>query len=305
MKLRIATRRSPLALWQAEHVAARLRAAGADVELVPMLTTGDRLLDASLAQAGGKGLFLKELERALEDGRADLAVHSMKDVPVTLAPHFVIAAMLERADPHDAFVSTRYARLDDLPQGARVGTSSLRRRCQLKAHRADLDVVPVRGNVQTRLSRLEDGTCDAVVLAVAGLERLGLGARVRERLSPDVSLPAIGQGAIGVECLAGNAELRARLARVDDGPTRTCVTAERALNEGLGGSCVAPVAGYARIDGPLLRLRGLVGDPDGRRVLRGERSGPVADAARIGLDLAGDLNARGAAALLASAASTP
>lgn len=305
MKLRVATRRSPLALWQAEHVAARLRADGAEVELVPMLTTGDRLLDASLAQAGGKGLFLKELERALEDGRADLAVHSMKDVPVALAPQFTIAAMLARADPHDAFVSSRHARLADLPPGARVGTSSLRRRCQLRAYRPDLEIVPVRGNVQTRLNRLEDGTCDAVVLAVAGLERLGLGAHVRERLPPDVSLPAIGQGAIGVECLASNGALRVLLARLDDEATRTCVTAERALNEGLGGSCVAPVAGYATLEGPLLRLRGLVGDADGRRVLRGDCSGPAADAARIGRMLAEDLNARGAAELLASAARTP
>ena len=303
MSLRIATRKSPLALWQAEHVAARIRAElGADVELVAMTTTGDRLLDRSLAKIGGKGLFLKELERALEDRRADLAVHSMKDVPVTLETQFTIAAVLERADPHDAFVSARYQRLEALPDGARIGTSSLRRQCQLKALRPDLVVVPVRGNVQTRLARLDDGSCDAVVLAMAGLERLGLAARVRTRLPPEVSLPAIGQGAIGVECRAADTELLARLAQLEHAPTRACVDAERALNEGLGGSCVAPVAGFAQIAGDVLELRGLVGDPQGMRILRATRSGAANDPRAIGLALAAALNAEGAAALLAAAA---
>jgi len=303
--LRIATRRSPLALWQAEHVAARLRAAlDVTVELLPMVTTGDRLVGASLAKVGGKGLFLKELERSLEEGRADLAVHSMKDVPVTLDAQFEIAAVLERADPHDAFVSVRHARFADLPPGARIGTSSLRRQCQLKSLRPDVEVVPLRGNVETRLRKLDEGQCDAVILAMAGLERLGLTGRVRERLPEDVCLPAIGQGAIGIECRAADAALRERLRLLEHAPTRSCVNAERALNEGLGGSCVAPIAGYARIAGDELALRGLVGDPDGIRVLRGRCTGSVADARAVGLELAAQLERQGARALLAAGSQT-
>jgi hydroxymethylbilane synthase len=299
MMLRIATRKSPLALWQAEHVAQRLRALGPGAELVPMVTTGDRLVDVSLAKLGGKGLFLKELERALEDGRADLAVHSMKDVPVTLEPQFAIAAVLERADPRDAFVSVRYGRFDDLPAGARVGTSSLRRRCQILALRPDLTVVPIRGNVHTRVRKVDDGECDAVVLAMAGLDRLGLAARVTQVLTPEQSLPAIGQGAIGIECRSGDARLRALLAGIEHAPTRACIAAERALNEGLGGSCVAPIAGYAEIAGSRLRLRAVVGDPEGARMLRAEHAGAVSEAREIGLALAAELNRQGAATLLA------
>jgi hydroxymethylbilane synthase len=302
MKLRIATRKSPLALWQAEHVAALVRAQlGADTELVSMTTTGDQLAGASLAKVGGKGLFLKELERALEEGRADLAVHSMKDVPVRLAAQFAIAAVLERADPRDAFVSSRHSRFEDLPAGARVGTSSLRRQCQIKALRPDVEVVPIRGNVETRLRKLDEGQYDALVLAIAGLERLGLAERVREGLPPEVSLPAIGQGAIGIECRSADATMRARLGALEHAATRICVNAERALNEGLGGSCVAPIAGFAEITGTELALRGLVGDPQGRRILRGRRAGPVAEARAIGLALARELEAQGANELLAAA----
>jgi len=310
MKLRIATRRSPLALWQAEHVAARVRAElGAEVELLAMTTTGDQLVGASLAKVGGKGLFLKELERALEEGRADLAVHSMKDVPVSLAPQFDIAAVLERADPHDAFISARHARFEDLPPGALVGTSSLRRQCQIKSLRPDVEVVPVRGNVETRLRKLDEGQYDAIILAMAGLQRLGLIDRVRARLSPEVSLPAIGQGAIGIECRSDDAELRGQLRTLEHPPTRACINAERALNEGLGGSCVAPIAGFAQITRIAaasrahgeLRLRGLVGDPQGRRILRGERAGAVAEARAIGLALAAELESQGASELLAAA----
>jgi hydroxymethylbilane synthase len=300
MTLRIATRKSPLALWQAQHVAARLRAElGVDAELVPMTTTGDRLQSASLAAAGGKGLFLKELERALEEHRADIAVHSMKDVPVTLAPAFAIAAVLERADPCDAFVSVRHATLYALPRGARVGTSSLRRQCQLKSARPDLEIVPMRGNVETRLRKLDDGACDALILAMAGLERLGLLARVSERLSVEVSLPAIGQGAIGIECRADDDAARELVGRIEHAPTRACVDAERALNEGLGGSCVAPIAGFARILGERMELRAVVGDPQGRRLLRAIGSGMVSDPRALGLNLAAELNGQGAQALLA------
>ena len=302
MRLRIATRRSPLALWQAEHVAARIRSElGGDVTLVPMTTTGDRLVGASLAKVGGKGLFLKELERALEEERADLAVHSMKDVPVQLAAHFDIAAVLERADPYDALVSVHCASFAALPRGARVGTSSLRRQCQLKALRPDLEVVPMRGNVETRLRKLDEGQCDALILAMAGLDRLGLTERVRERLSADISLPAIGQGAIGIECRTADSELRDRLRTLEHAPTRACVNAERALNEGLGGSCVAPIAGFAQIAGAELDLRALVGDPQGRRILRARRRGPVTEARDIGLALASELERQGAATLLAAA----
>jgi hydroxymethylbilane synthase len=281
-------------------VAARLRGElHVAVELLPMTTTGDRLVDASLAKVGGKGLFLKELERALEEGRADLAVHSMKDVPVTLDAQFEIAAVLERADPHDAFVSVHHARFAELPPGARVGTSSLRRQCQLKALRPDLAIVALRGNVETRLRKLAEGQCDAVILAMAGLDRLGLADRVRERLAEDVCLPAIGQGAIGVECRAADAGLRERLRRLEHAPTRACIEAERALNEGLGGSCVAPIAGHARIAGDELALRGLVGDPEGTRILRGGSAGRVAEARAVGLELAAQLERQGARALLA------
>ena len=298
--LRIATRRSALALWQAEHVAGLLRTAhpGLAVTLVPLVTQGDRILDRPLAAIGGKGLFIKELEAAIADGRAELAVHSMKDVPATLPDGYVLGAVLARADPRDALLSLRHAGLAALPRGARVGTSSLRRQCILRAARPDLEIVPLRGNVDTRLRRLDDGAFDAVVLAAAGLTRLGLAARITEYLDPAVSLPAVGQGVVGIECRAGSA-LAAALAPLEHGPTRTCLTAERAFAARLGGSCQSPIAGYARLAGDELHVDGLVGAPDGSRVLRDALTGRPADAAALGTELAERLLAAGAGALLA------
>ena len=298
--LRIATRRSALALWQAEHVAGLLRDAhpGLAVTLVPLVTQGDRILDRPLAAIGGKGLFIKELEAAIADGRAELAVHSMKDVPAALPDGYVLGAVLARADPRDALLSLRHAGLAALPRGARVGTSSLRRQCILRAARPDLEIVPLRGNVDTRLRRLDDGAFDAIVLAAAGLARLGLAARITEYLDPGVSLPAVGQGVVGIECRTGPA-LAAALAPLEHGPTRVCLTAERAFAAHLGGSCQSPIAGYARLAGDVLHVDGLVGTPDGSRVLRVALTGRPADAAALGAELAERLLAAGAGALLA------
>ena len=298
--LRIATRRSALALWQAEHVAGLLRDAhpGLAVTLLPLVTQGDRILDRPLAAIGGKGLFIKELEAAIADGRAEIAVHSMKDVPAALPDGFVLGAVLARADPRDALLSLRYAGLAALPRGARVGTSSLRRQCILSAARPDLEIVPLRGNVDTRLRRLDDGAFDAIVLAAAGLARLGLAARITEYLDPGVSLPAVGQGVVGIECRTGPA-LAAALAPLEHGPTRVCLTAERAFAAHLGGSCQSPIAGYARLAGDVLHVDGLVGAPDGSRVLRDALTGRPADAATLGAELAERLLSAGAGALLA------
>ena len=298
--LRIATRRSALALWQAEHVAGLLRDAhpGLAVTLLPLVTQGDRILDRPLAAIGGKGLFIKELEAAIADGRAEIAVHSMKDVPAALPDGFVLGAVLARADPRDALLSLRYAGLAALPRGARVGTSSLRRQCILRAARPDLEIVPLRGNVDTRLRRLDDGAFDAIVLAAAGLARLGLAARITEYLDPGVSLPAVGQGVVGIECRTGPA-LAAALAPLEHGPTRVCLTAERAVAAHLGGSCQSPIAGYARLAGDVLHVDGLVGAPDGSRVLRDALTGRPADAATLGAELAERLLSAGAGALLA------
>ena len=298
--LRIATRRSALALWQAEHVAGLLRDAhpGLAVTLLPLVTQGDRILDRPLAAIGGKGLFIKELEAAIADGRAEIAVHSMKDVPAALPDGFVLGAVLARADPRDALLSLRYAGLAALPRGARVGTSSLRRQCILRAARPDLEIVPLRGNVDTRLRRLDDGAFDAIVLAAAGLARLGLAARITEYLDPGVSLPAVGQGVVGIECRTGPA-LAAALAPLEHGPTRVCLTAERAFAAHLGGSCQSPIAGYARLAGDVLHVDGLVGAPDGSRVLRDALTGRPADAATLGAELAERLLSAGAGALLA------
>ena len=299
--LRIATRRSTLALWQAEHVAGLLRARqpGLEVSLVPVVTTGDRIQDRPLAAVGGKGLFIKELEVAIAEGRAELAVHSMKDVPAELPPGFLIAAVLPRADPRDAFVSRRHAAFAALPPGARVGTSSLRRESMLRAARPDLDVVPLRGNVDTRLRKLDDGDLDAIILAAAGLMRLGLGGRITEFLEPRISLPAVGQGIVGIEC-RDEAMLRAVLAPLDDGPTRECLTAERALSARLEGGCTSPIAGYARHVAGLLEIEGLVGAPQGSPVYRDRTQGPPGEAAAMGCRLAERLLAAGAGALLAS-----
>ncbi len=299
-QLRIATRRSRLALWQAEHVAARLAGLhpGLVVSLLPIVTEGDRIQDRSLAAAGGKGLFIKELEHALEDGRADIAVHSMKDMPATLAPPFTIAAVLERGDPRDALVSVKYESLAALPAGARIGTSSLRRQCQLRHRRPDLAIIALRGNVDTRLARLDAGACDATVLAAAGLERLGLAARIRAQLSPAEMLPAVGQGIVGVECAARRADVIALVAPLQNAQARTALEAERAFAAALGAGCQSPIAGHATLEGETLHLAGLVGAPDGSRVLADRISGPATRAAALGADLAARLLAAGAAKLL-------
>jgi len=298
--LRIATRKSPLALWQAEYVRDRLLAAhpGLQVELVKMSTQGDKILDSPLAKIGGKGLFVKELEEGLLSGRADLAVHSMKDVPVELPDGLHLAVVCEREDPRDAFVSPNYSALDELPQGARVGTSSLRRQCQIKARRPDLEIVSLRGNVNTRLAKLDAGDFDAIILAAAGLIRLGFAERITTYLEPEVSLPAIGQGAVGIECRRDDPEVNALLQVLNHPDTHTRVSAERAMNHRLEGGCQVPIAGHAILEGNALYLRGLVGSPDGGQMIRGEVRGPRADAEHLGVALADDLLSRGAAAIL-------
>ncbi len=298
--LKIATRESPLALWQAEHVAARLRAAhpGLGVVLVPMTTMGDQLLSAPLAQVGGKGLFVKELEQAMLEGRADLAVHSMKDVPVQQPDGLTLACFLEGEDPRDALVSLRYDSLDALPQAAVVGTSSLRRQTQLRALRPDLQVRELRGNVGTRLRKLEEGQYDAILLAAAGLIRLGLGTRIREALDSERFLPAIGQGIVGIECRADDAQTRALLQPLHDQGAAIRLAAERAMNARLGGACQVPVAGHAVITGNRLRLQGLVGAPDGRHQVRDVIEGDVGEAAALGAQLAQRLLDAGARDIL-------
>lgn len=298
--LRIATRKSALALWQAEHVAARLRAVhpGLAVELVPMTTRGDEIADRPLATIGGKGLFLKELEVAMLEGRADLAVHSLKDVPAELEPGFVLPAMLPRADAADAFVSNHHATLDALPQGARVGTSSLRRQAQLRAARPDLQLLDLRGNVNTRLAKLDAGDYDAIVLACAGLERLGLAARIRQRLAAPDWLPAPGQAAIAIEARADQPAVLALLAALDDADTRVTVSAERAMNHALGGSCTVPVAAWCVLGERGLHLRGLVGDAANGRLVRAEAGGPVEQPEALGRAVADALLAQGAGEML-------
>lgn len=298
--IRIATRKSLLALWQAEYVKRELERhhPGLEVELLGMTTKGDRILDAPLAKVGGKGLFVKELEQAMYDGRADIAVHSMKDVPVELPEGMALPVICEREDPRDAFISPRFADLDALPEGARVGSSSLRRQCQVRARRPDLVVRDLRGNVQTRLGKLDAGEYDAIILATAGLLRLELEERIACRLPVEVSLPAIGQGAVGIECRADDIRLQELLAPLHHPETATVVAAERALNRRLEGGCQVPIAGYAVLEGDGLWLRALVGSPDGRTVIRGEVRGAPADAETLGTGLAEDLLARGADRIL-------
>ncbi len=298
--LRIATRKSPLAIWQAEHVTSRLRQLHPRlrVELVRMSTSGDKLLDSPLAQVGGKGLFVKELEQGLLSGAADIAVHSMKDVPVELPPGLHLPVILQREDPRDAFVSHQYASIDELPPGARLGTASLRRQCQLRARRPDLDIVSLRGNVNSRLAKLDGGDFAAIMLAAAGLIRLGMGARITRLLEPDESLPAIGQGAIGIECRDGDSRVLELIAALDHAPTHICVRAERALNTRLHGGCQVPIAGFAELGHGVIVLRGLVGSLDGQRFVRGVISGRPEDAEELGTVLAEDLLARGAGAIL-------
>jgi hydroxymethylbilane synthase len=300
--LRIATRKSQLALWQAEHVAALLRHAhaGLQVELVPIVTQGDRIQDRSLAAIGGKGLFIKELEVALADSRADIAVHSMKDVPAEVPEGLIIETVLQRADPRDALVTaSAISRFEDLPQGARVGTSSLRRQAQLRALRPDLHIEALRGNVDTRLRKLDAGEMDAIILACAGLIRLGWESRISLRLDPKVSLPAVSQGVIGIECRAADSRTRSLLAPLNDAATRTVMDAERAFAARLGGSCQSPIAAHAELgEGRQLTLSGLVAEPDGSRLLRDRLSGPSAEPAALGAALADRLLAAGAGTLL-------
>ena len=301
-RLVIASRRSRLALWQAGHVRARLGELypGLRVEILGLTTRGDEILDRSLASVGGKGLFVKELENALEDGRADIAVHSAKDVPMTLERGFALAAILAREDARDAFVSPAHARLEALPAGAIVGTSSLRREAQLRSRFAGLEVRPLRGNVETRLAKLDRGDYAAIVLAVAGLKRLGLAERIRAVLDPDVSLPAPGQGALAIECRDGREELVALLAPLHDAPTAACVRAERAVSRALGGSCQLPLGAYGEIVAGNLRLRGLVASPDGKRVVRAEARGALAAPEQLGDALARALRDAGADEILAA-----
>lgn len=294
--IRIATRKSPLALWQAEYAAEMLRHAhpslGLVVEILGMSTRGDKFLETSLAKIGGKGLFVKELEQSLLDLRADIAVHSMKDVPVDLPAGLHLPVIMEREDPRDAFVSNSCGDIDELPEGACVGTSSLRRRCQLAARRADLVIRPLRGNVNTRLSKLDAGEYDAIILAAAGLIRLGFEQRIRRRLRPEESLPAIGQGAIGIECRMNDGRVNGLIASLHHADTADRVQAERALNRRLTGSCRMPIAGYAWLEDDELCLHGLVGTPDGTRIWCAERRAPRTEAESLGTALAEDLIAQ-------------
>ncbi|AFN76585.1 hydroxymethylbilane synthase [Stutzerimonas xanthomarina] len=299
-EIRIATRKSALALWQAEYVKARLEAShpGLVVSLVPMVSRGDKLLDAPLAKIGGKGLFVKELETALMENEADIAVHSMKDVPMEFPAGLGLYCICEREDPRDAFVSNRYDSLDALPPGSVVGTSSLRRQAQLLARRPDLKIQFLRGNVNTRLAKLDAGEYDAIILAAAGLIRLGFGERIRSSIGVDESLPAGGQGAVGIECRTDDAELHQLLACLNDPQTATRVTAERALNRHLNGGCQVPIACYAVLEGDQLWLRGLVGQPDGTQLLRAEGRAPAEQAEALGVQVAEALLAQGAAQIL-------
>ena len=300
----IATRESRLALWQAEHVKARLEALypSCKVELLGMTTRGDQILDRPLAKVGGKGLFVKELETALLDRAADIAVHSMKDVPMTLAPEFALVAIAEREVPLDAFVSNKYESLDDMPPGAVVGTSSLRRESQIHAQYPMLAVTSLRGNLDTRLRKLDEGQYDAIILAAAGLTRLGLASRIRSTLPSDVSLPAAGQGALGIELVAGDAAMAEIVAPLNDAETAHCVKAERAFSRALGGSCQVPLGGYAVIDNGQLWLRGFVATVDGKEMVSAELRGNPADDEALGRQLAETLRARGADAILAQLA---
>lgn len=296
----IASRESRLALWQAEHIKARLEKLYPQlaVSILGMTTQGDQILDKTLSKIGGKGLFVKELEVALQEGRADIAVHSIKDVPMTLPEGFSLAAICEREDPRDAFVSNRYSTLSELPDGAVVGTSSLRREAQLKANFPNLTIKPLRGNVQTRLGKLDAGDFDAIILAAAGLKRLGLTDRIREELDPGMSLPAPGQGALGIEIRADRDDLKALLAPLNHPDTWACVTAERAVSRTLGGSCQVPLAAYATLSGNLLQLDALVAHPDGSMVLNATASGPAEYADTLGRAVAKKLLDAGAGPLI-------
>ncbi|MEJ2760205.1 MAG: hydroxymethylbilane synthase [Gammaproteobacteria bacterium] len=298
--LRIVTRRSPLALWQANHVHEKLRSLHPElaVEVIGVSTEADRFQNKSLASMGGKGAFIKELEQALLSGRADLAVHSMKDVTVEMPEDLALPVILRREDPGDAFVSNHYASLEELPAGARVGTSSLRRRCQIMHARQDLEVCDIRGNVGTRLRKLDEGSYDALVLAASGLHRLALGARITARLDTEQLLPAIGQGALGIETRHGDADVLSLLKALDDEETHICVSAERAVSRRLNGGCLAPVAGFAELRGDRVHIAALVGRPDGTELIRDTISGPADEAEALGAELGERLLQQGADRIL-------
>lgn len=298
--IRIATRQSPLALWQAEYVSTRLKTLfpHLQTQLMKMVTRGDKILDAPLAKIGGKGLFVKELEQGMLEGQADIAVHSMKDVPVSFPEGLHLAAILEREDPTDAFVSNHYSSLDALPENARIGTSSLRRQCQIKAKFPNADILSLRGNVNTRLAKLDAGEYDAIILASAGLKRLGMGHRITQSLPVQVSVPAIGQGAIGIECRVDDVQVNALLQALNDETTALCVSAERAMNAKLNGGCQVPIAGFAQMEGDDIVMRGLVGRPDGSVIYHAQKRGGRLQAIDIGEAMASDLLAQGAGEIL-------
>ena len=295
-KLRIGSRGSQLALWQANHVKALLEGQGHQVEIEIIKTTGDKITEVALAKVGTKWMFTKEIEEALEEGRVDLAVHSLKDLPTELQPQFELAAVMKRQDPRDAFLSVDYASFKDLPKGARVGTSSLRRQAQLKAIRPDLDIHPLRGNVDTRLRKLEEGQYKAIILASAGLNRLGLTKRVREIIPPDVVCPAVGQGALGIECRSNDSRTKESLRFLDDAPTRRACAAERALLRTLGGGCQVPIGAHAETVDGLLRLTAVVARPDGSLVLREQQTG--GDPEKLGVEVGRALRKKGAEQIL-------
>jgi hydroxymethylbilane synthase len=298
--IRIATRKSPLAMWQAEEVARQLKLNHTDleVEFVKMTTKGDKILDAPLAKIGGKGLFVKELEQGMLDGIADIAVHSMKDVPMAFPPGLHLPIILEREDPRDAFVSNNYNTFADLPDNARIGTSSLRRQLQVKANMPLAQILDLRGNVNSRLQKLDNGDYDAIILATAGLVRLGFHERIKARIEPEQSLPSVGQGAVGIECREGDEDIMTLLAPLNHADTHLRLSAERAFNNRLNGGCQVPIAGYSILEGDEIYLRGLVGRPDGSKVVRDEIRGPSTKAEELGTELAEKLLGQGAEAIL-------
>jgi hydroxymethylbilane synthase len=303
-RLVIASRESPLAMWQAEHIQARLRALypQTDVSILGMTTTGDQILNVTLSKIGGKGLFVKELETALEDGSADLAVHSLKDVPMNMPEGFTLAVIGEREDPHDAFVSNDFENLAALPAGSVVGTSSLRRESQLRASFPHLKIEPLRGNVQTRLRKLDEGQYAAIILAAAGLKRLGMGERIRTIINSEDSLPAVGQGALGIETREDRADVIACLQPLHHPDTAACVLAERAMSRALGGSCQVPLGGFAEVKEGKLYMRGFVASPDGQRMMRAQAVGDIVNPEALGNLIADDLRAQGADVILAELA---
>jgi len=299
-RIRIATRKSPLALWQAEEVSRQLKQLHPEleIELVKMVSKGDKFLDAPLAKIGGKGLFVKELEQAMLDGEADIAVHSMKDVPMEFPEGLHLSVIMEREDPTDAFVSNKYKNLQDLPENARIGSSSLRRQLQIKEMMPGAEMLNLRGNVNSRLQKLDDGEFDAIILASAGLIRLEFNERIADRIAPEQSLPSVGQGAVGIECREGDAQIEALIAPLNHRDTHTRLSAERAMNHRLHGGCQVPIAGYAILEGDEIYLRGLVGRPDGSEVVRAQIRGPRDQAEALGTELAEQLLNDGADVIL-------